>query len=72
MMTIVGMVRTSRHNAVVEEPRAEMYLPHAQIPSTAGGPGRVMGLVIKTAGRSAQRWQRSLRETVRQMDPICR
>ena len=26
-MTVVGIVRTSRHNAVVEEPRAEMYLP---------------------------------------------
>jgi putative ABC transport system permease protein len=67
MMTIVGIVRTSRHNAVVEEPRAEMYLPHAQIPSTAGGPGRAMGLVIKTAG-SPLTIVTMLRETIRQMD----
>ena len=67
MMTIVGIVRTSRHNAVVEVPRAEMYLPHAQIPRTAGGPGRSMGLVIKTAG-SPLTMVTTLRETVRQMD----
>ncbi len=31
-LTIVGIVGTVRHNAVVEEPRAEMYVAHAQLP----------------------------------------
>jgi putative ABC transport system permease protein len=48
LMTIVGIVGTSRHNAVVEEPRAEMYLPYAQTPVTVGGPARAMSLVIRT------------------------
>jgi putative ABC transport system permease protein len=67
MMTIVGIVRTSRHNAVVEAPRAEMYLPHAQIPRTAGGPGRGMSLVIKTAADPLA-MAATLRDTIRQMD----
>ena len=32
-LTIVGIVGTVRHNAVVEEPRAEMYVAHAQLPA---------------------------------------
>ena len=31
-LTIVGIVGNVRHNAVVEEPRAEMYVAHAQLP----------------------------------------
>lgn len=45
---VVGVVRTSRHDAVVEEPRAEMYLPHAQIPRAVGGPARNLGIVVRT------------------------
>jgi putative ABC transport system permease protein len=47
-MTIVGIVKTLRHNAVVEEPRSEMYLPHAQLPSSVGSPGRGMAIAIRT------------------------
>jgi putative ABC transport system permease protein len=47
-MTIVGIVKTLRHNAVVEDARAEMYLPHAQLPASVGSPGRGMAVVIRT------------------------
>jgi predicted permease len=47
-LTIVGIVGTVRHNAVVEEPRAEMYIAHAQLPGHIGGAPRGMTLVVKT------------------------
>ena len=47
-LTIVGVVGNVRHNAVVEEPRAEMYLTHAQLPGHIGGAPRGMTLVMKT------------------------
>jgi predicted permease len=67
-MTIVGIVRTSRHDAVVEEPRAEMYLPHAQLPRSVGGSGRSLAIVIKTE-RDPLMAASPLREIVRSMDP---
>jgi putative ABC transport system permease protein len=68
MMTIVGVVRTSRHNAVVEDPRAEMYLPHAQSAGSAGGPIRGVAIVIKTQGDPLSLAE-PLRQTVRAIDP---
>jgi predicted permease len=47
-LTIVGIVGTVRHNAIVEEPRAEMYLAHAQLPAHIGSAPRGMTLVVKT------------------------
>jgi putative ABC transport system permease protein len=67
-MTIVGIVRTSRHNAVVEEPRAEMYLPHAQLPISVGAPGRALAVVVKTDADPLA-LASALRETVRSLDP---
>ena len=49
-LTIVGIVGTVRHNAVVEEPRAEMYLAHAQLPAHIRSTPRGMTLVVKTDG----------------------
>jgi predicted permease len=49
-LTIVGIIGNVRHNAVVEEPRAEMYLAHAQLPAHIGGAPRGMTLVVKTDG----------------------
>jgi putative ABC transport system permease protein len=46
----VGIVRTVRHNAVVEEPRAEMYVSHAQLPEHIRSAPRGMTLTIKTEG----------------------
>jgi hypothetical protein len=67
-MSIVGIVRTSRHNAVVEEPRAEMYLPHAQLAVTVGAPGRALAVVVKTDADPLT-LVGALRETVRSLDP---
>ncbi|HWI20317.1 MAG TPA: ABC transporter permease [Vicinamibacterales bacterium] len=49
-LTIVGVVATVRHNAVVEEPRAEMYIAHSQLPGHIGNAPRGMTLVLKTDG----------------------
>jgi putative ABC transport system permease protein len=46
-LTIVGIVATVRHNAVVEAPRNEMYLAHAQLPAHIGGAPRGMTLIVK-------------------------
>jgi len=47
-LTIVGIVGTVRHNAVVEEPRNEMYVAHAQLPAHIRSTPRGMTLVVKT------------------------
>lgn len=51
-LEVVGVVRSPRHNAVVEDPRVEMYIPHAQWPVArgGGGPQRGMSVVARTAG----------------------
>ena len=49
--TIVGIVQDTRHNAAVEEPRTEMYHPHAQYPLSVGFAPAGMALVVKTRGR---------------------
>jgi putative ABC transport system permease protein len=67
-MTIVGIVRGTRHNAVVEAARAEMYLPHAQLEHSAGGPVRTMAIVIKSATGEPLQLAGPLRETVRAMN----
>jgi predicted permease len=69
MMTIAGIVRTSRHNAIVEEPRAEMYLPHAQLPASVGlSAARSMTLVLKSDGDPLA-LTGPLRDVVRAVDP---
>jgi putative ABC transport system permease protein len=47
-ITVAGIVRPVRHNAVIEGPRAEMYLPHAQFPASTGSAPMSMTLVVKT------------------------
>jgi len=66
-LSIVGIVRGTRHNAVVESARAEMYLPHAQLPRSVGGPARAMALVVRTAD-DPLRIVGSVRDVVRAMD----
>ena len=49
-MTIIGIVGNTRHNSVTEAPRAEMFLPHAQLERSIGGAsGWPMSIVIKTS-----------------------
>jgi predicted permease len=66
-MTIVGVVRTSRHNAVVEAPRAEMYLPYAQLPRSLGGVVRAMAIVMRMQADPLS-GAAVLRQTVGEMD----
>ena len=67
-MDVVGVVRNVRHNAIVEEPRAEMYVPHAQWAAQAGGGARGMAVVMKTSA-DPMALAASLRATVREIDP---
>src|SRR5918993_821248 len=66
-LTIVGIVGNVRHNAVVEEGRAEMYLAHAQLPEHIGGAPRGMTLVVKTEGNPLAA-AGAVREAVRAID----
>jgi putative ABC transport system permease protein len=66
--TVVGILRDVRHNQVVEETRAEMYVPHAQFELMSGTPRRAMTLTIRTAG-SPMALAGPLREQVRAIDP---
>jgi predicted permease len=67
-MTIVGVVRGVRHNAIVEEARAEMYVPHAQLPREIGNTPRAMALVMRTDGDPLA-MAGSVRAVVRELDP---
>ncbi len=66
-MTIVGVVRGVRHNAILEEERAEMYVPHAQLPREIGGTPRVMALVMRTDGEP-RAMAGTVRAAVRELD----
>jgi predicted permease len=67
-ITVVGVLRNTHHNGVVEQPRAEMYLLHAQLPQTIGGAARGMDLVVRTTG-DPMAFADALRATVRAIDP---
>jgi putative ABC transport system permease protein len=67
-LTIVGVLRQVRHNAIVEEPRPEMYVAHAQLPVHIGSAPRGMALVVK-ARQDAAALVPALRATVRGLDP---
>jgi putative ABC transport system permease protein len=67
-LTIVGILRQVRHNAIVEAPRAEMYIAHAQLPAHIGSAPRGMALVVK-AREDAAALVPALRAAVRTLDP---
>jgi predicted permease len=66
-LTIVGIVGNVRHNAVVEEPRAEMYVAHSQLPGHIGSAPRGMTLTIRTDGDPVA-IAGQVREAVRSVD----
>ena len=66
-LTIVGIVKAVRHNAVVEEPRAEMYVAHAQLPAHIQSAPRGMTLVVRTNGDPLG-FAGAVREAVRGVD----
>lgn len=67
---IVGVTRDVRRNAVIEDPRPEMYLPHAQFARDKGGgaPSRGMTFVIRTE-RDPLALVPAVRAQVRALDP---
>ncbi|GLC26779.1 ABC transporter permease [Roseisolibacter agri] len=67
-MTIVGIVGVVRHNAIVEEPRAEMYVTPAHYALETGNAPRAMTLVLRTAGDPLA-LAAPLRAVVRELDP---
>jgi putative ABC transport system permease protein len=67
-ITVVGIVRQVRHNAVTETPRAEMYVPHAQWGGAGASAPRGMTFVIRTAGEPIAALSHA-RAAVRALDP---
>ncbi|HMD36795.1 MAG TPA: ABC transporter permease [Vicinamibacterales bacterium] len=67
-ITVVGIVGGVRHNAVVETPRAEMYVPHAQWGAAGASTRRAMTFVIRTEGEPLDALSH-VREAVRSIDP---
>ena len=66
--TIVGVVEDVSRNALVEEPRTEMYHPHAQYPVSVTSAPRTMTVVVKGSGEPT-RLVAPVREAVRALDP---
>ena len=65
--TIVGVVEDVSRNALVEEPRTEMYHPHAQYPVSVTSAPRTMTLVVKGRGDPSALFA-PVRETIRSLD----
>ncbi|HEX9709036.1 MAG TPA: FtsX-like permease family protein, partial [Candidatus Thermoplasmatota archaeon] len=66
--TVVGVVEDVRHNALVEEPRTEMYHPQAQYPAAFGSAPRTMTVVLKGDADPRPLFA-AVREVVRRADP---
>jgi putative ABC transport system permease protein len=67
-LTIVGIVSGVRHNAVIEAPRAEMYVAHAQLPAHIRSAPRGMALAVKTT-RDPAALAPAVRDAVRAVSP---
>ncbi|MBC7791499.1 MAG: ABC transporter permease [Anaerolineae bacterium] len=67
-ITVVGIVRQVRHNAVVESPRGEMYIPHTQFEAAGGSTARGMTVVVRTTGNPLAIFEQ-VRAAARGLDP---
>jgi predicted permease len=67
-VTVAGIVADTHHNGMIESPRAEMYLPHAQLPEAGGFVERAMDLVVRTNG-DPRGMTGTVRAVVRELDP---
>jgi putative ABC transport system permease protein len=69
-MEVVGVARHVRHNAVVEDPRAEMYIPHAQFVRAKDGGSPVFGMTVvaRTEG-DPRRLLDGIRAELKALDP---
>ncbi|HSL71068.1 MAG TPA: ABC transporter permease, partial [Longimicrobiales bacterium] len=67
-ITIVGLVGTVRYSSMLEDPRANVYVPHAQRPR-AFYEGRDMILLVRANGEPAPIIA-GVRQVVKQLDPV--
>ena len=68
-ITVVGLVGHVRHSSLIERPRAEMYVPHAQWAAAGASTRLAMTFVIRTAGDPLAILPR-VRGAVRSLDPL--
>jgi predicted permease len=68
-VTIVGVVRDVRQNALTLEPPALMYLPHAQFRFWHGGNAPATMTLVLHAAREPMTLLSPLREVMRRIDP---
>jgi putative ABC transport system permease protein len=66
--TVVGIAGDIRHNAIVQEPRHEMYFPHAQLPLALGGTTAAMNVVVRTVSDPLA-MVAPVRAAIRSLDP---
>jgi putative ABC transport system permease protein len=67
-ITIVGIAAQVRHNAVTEQPRTEMYVPHAQWAAAGASTSRGLTYILRTAGDPLA-LVGYVRQLVRSIDP---
>jgi putative ABC transport system permease protein len=67
-ITIVGVAKQVKHNAVTEGARTEMYVPHAQWGAAGANTPRGLTFVVRTAG-DPMAVLGYVRTTLRQLDP---
>ena len=69
-VTVVGIVKSVRHNGITSVVKEKFYIPHSQWARSLGSPNliRSMTLVIKTEGDPSS-LTTSVRGVIREMDP---
>jgi putative ABC transport system permease protein len=68
-ITIVGVARDVHSMGLAEPAPAEIFLPHEQLPSVAGGTERAMYVVLRTSGDPTA-LAAPARALVRELDPL--
>ncbi|HEX6464811.1 MAG TPA: FtsX-like permease family protein, partial [Vicinamibacterales bacterium] len=68
-ITVVGLVGHVRHSSLIERPRSEMYVPHAQWAAAGASTRLAMTFVIRTAGDPLAVLP-LVRGAVRSLDPL--
>jgi putative ABC transport system permease protein len=66
--TVVGIVGDVRRRGLSDEPRPEMFLPHAQFPAGTGTATRSLYLAVRSSGDAA-RLAPALRAALDEIDP---
>jgi predicted lysophospholipase L1 biosynthesis ABC-type transport system permease subunit len=66
--TVVGIVGDVRRRGLSDEPRPEMFLPHAQFPAGTGTAARSLYLAVRASGSPA-RLAPALRAALDEVDP---